>query len=153
MYMNGMMQPIIVKPIKGRILVRFPWNSNNREWLSNICSNRIVWNKKEQWWEIARSHYRKLIEALSERFGTIEIVEHYSILERCWASCLHAHGWDCVCSCMGKNHQAGHLYDGWTEIQTPLFDGGPMYIKSDVVVRSFQYTSLKYIEKVCETLK
>ena len=150
--MSNFKYPTIEKPTDGRLVLHIPKEfyrdpqgllklKSPRHWLSDVCGNQpghFKWQKTGGYWDAPRNHFRKLVAALADKYGRVQVIEHYKVTEKCWQSCVDAQpDSDCVCSCRGDNHGGGLLHAGWQEIDTPNHDAGPMFLRSSPSYRIF----------------
>lgn len=91
-----------------------PFRKDNRSWLKEVLGDRIRpnFNKKTRKWEVARSHFGPVVEALADRLGSISVWVDFRSTERCDTRCKAARGRECTCSCLGDNHGDG-ITRGW----------------------------------------
>ena len=110
-----------------------PYRDGNRQWLHDVLGERTrpTWNKDLKQWEIARPHFRRLVEALADRFGAVDVYLEYSTTERCDVRCEEARGDDCTCSCLGMNHKGAAYQRNWRQV------GATTLISSDRQQRRF----------------
>jgi hypothetical protein len=106
----GGVPPAITLPMgQGRMQVMIPYEPPkwaNREWIHAACGRKIrpVWNREQRYWEIARSHFPKMLDFMLRKYGRVHIFEDHSDMEICNGKCQHAEQEACVCRCLGKNH-------------------------------------------------
>lgn len=108
----------IRRQLRGRILMKLPYDRSNRGWIKDVVGERArpEWNRDLGQWEVARSHYRLLVEAAAERWGLVRVYEEHAYLERCTGSCQSANPetvWECSCVCGGDHHGGGVHRNGW----------------------------------------
>lgn len=103
------------RPVRGRLVLKMPYSKDNRSWLKAVLGKSIRpdWNKEEQRWEIARTHFEPVVEALARRLGRIDVYVDFTCVERCDTRCWNAKSRDCNCQCMGRRHGAGGITHGW----------------------------------------
>lgn len=102
------------RPLEGRLVIKMPYAKDNRQWLKDTLGTRIRpdWNKELKRWEIARSHFGPVVEALANRLGRIDVWMDFKKVERCDTRCRNARSRECTCSCLGKHHGQGVTF-GW----------------------------------------
>lgn len=114
---------------RDRLWVRMPYASGNRAWIHEICGSRT----RPEWeaqptsaWRIARPHFRRVVDALVERFGEVDVYVDISARDRCDTRCRDAEGDDCSCSCLGDNHGGAAYWKNWIEVgETTLVEREP----------------------------
>lgn len=107
----------IIRPIQGRIEVRgLPKNRDpavpNRQWFKDslqkhIRPNWVSYSSGYGHWEIARSHLQPVVEAIVRREGEVLLELHCRTNEKCDTRYQNARGFECVCSCLGREHGGG----------------------------------------------
>jgi hypothetical protein len=112
-----------------RLWVWMPYSTTNRQWLKDTLGARIKleWVKRpgESHWEIARNHLRAVVEALADRFGSVDVYLEYKLTERCDTRCRDARSDDCECSCLGANHGGAAYMREWRRVgETTLVASG-----------------------------
>lgn len=110
----------IIRPVQGWIEVRgLPRNRDsavsNKQWFKDSLQRHI----RPKWvthahheagyghWEIARPHLQPVIEAIVRREGEVLLELHYRTNEKYDTRCQNARGFECVCSCLGREHGGG----------------------------------------------
>jgi len=124
--------PVVYRPpSRGDLIVKLPFNQDNRVWLSEGRKSRPVYNSKFQSWTLPRSSFSEVVERLLRRFQTTYIIQSHRELEKCAPACWDAKGFECSCSCMGMNHGTG-------------MPGGRWYIVSDTCAVQWQDRELRW---------
>ncbi|MEU1418360.1 hypothetical protein [Kitasatospora sp. NPDC005751] len=109
----------VYRPVgTARIKVRLPYAVGNRAWIHSILGDltRPEWNREDKSWDISRQHMRTLVEALAERFGSVDVTIDFRTNSRCDDRCRDAEGDDCDCQCMGENHGGAAYWRNWREV-------------------------------------
>jgi hypothetical protein len=96
--------PLIYRPPEGRLLVRLPYQGDNREWMREKGSQQPEYHKDGQYWITPRSWYDRLVRKSLARYGGVYTVRVVQKLSKCAPSCWKALGPDCHCSCNGEGH-------------------------------------------------
>jgi hypothetical protein len=101
----------IIRPLKGRIKVVIPYQEPkyaNRAWIKGVCGKQThpEWNSTDKTWDISRSWFPVILDAMLRQYGPVHIYEDHSEIELCNLNCQQAHGEECTCSC-------GGIYHGW----------------------------------------
>jgi len=98
------------------IRLRIPYSNDNRAWLKVSSRKRDPqWDKKLGCWELPKSRFNELVHMILERFDGVYIIQPYREKEVCARACMEATGFECQCSCMGRNHGASNS-GGWFEV-------------------------------------
>lgn len=118
----------VFRPVKGRVEFWTPYRHDNRNWIKHTFHARPE-RSSDGKWLVARHHFMMLVQKAAERYGKCEVWMDFNSKERCHVSCKTARGDECVCSCLGKYHKDGNLFDGWTEL-------GDGVLVSDDVIRT-----------------
>jgi hypothetical protein len=110
-----------------------PYRLGNRAWLHEELGDRVrpEWNRHDKRWELARQHMRVLVEALAQRFGSVEVSIDFRNGSRCDVRCRDAEGDDCDCQCMGENHGGAAYWRAWKEV------GETTLVAPGIVQRTF----------------
>lgn len=122
------MIPTVHRPATtGRLRIRMPFAAENRAWIHQELGDRVrpEWNKATKHWEIARPHLRTVVDALADRFGTVEVTIDSRVVSRCDSQCRDAGGDECDCQCAGENHGGAAYWRSWIEVgDTTLLEVG-----------------------------
>lgn len=105
---------------KDKLLVKLPYASNNRLWLSANRKKAPDWNKKFKCWKLPKSALNELIRRCLEKYSRVYLIQRYLKKEQCAPSCWNAKGFDCHCSCLGAHHGRGNHHGNWHEISETL---------------------------------
>ena len=106
--------PVIYRPGKGHpLLVKFPWGEDNGVWLRGERQRRPQWNDQWRCWEVPLAWINDTVRRFIFRFGHTYLIQPYREKEICAPACWYAHGFECECSCMGKNHGDGRPDGKW----------------------------------------
>jgi hypothetical protein len=98
--------PVIYRRETGPVLIRMPYEKGNRNWLRDNRRNKPVWNQEQKYWEIPKSWFNDTVARGLSRFNKIYIIQPHRVSEICAPACWNAKGFECNCSCLGKNHGA-----------------------------------------------
>ena len=111
--------------------MQMPYRPDNRTWIHENLDVHVRpdWNKQARRWEIARPHFRSVVEALAERFGAVDVTIDSRSATKCDSRCRGAEGDDCECQCLGQNHGGAQYQRAWQEV------GETTLIASDGVMR------------------
>ncbi|WP_435107325.1 hypothetical protein [Nocardiopsis synnemataformans] len=103
------------RPADGRLLVRMPFGKNNRRWLMYGLGpeTRPGWNKAVKCWEIARPHFRAVVEGLAKKYGSVNVFIDSRATSTCDTRCAEAKGDECECQCLGENHGGAAYQKAW----------------------------------------
>lgn len=112
----------------GRLKVRMPYSFTNRNWFEGL-GVRPEWDRDGKRWLVSRPHFRKVVNALAEKFGSVCVYVDSSAKTRCDKRCREAAGDECECSCLGVNHQGAAYWQSWEEV------GGTTLVGTDGVNR------------------
>lgn len=110
--------PCIYRPTgTERLRVSLPFDLRNRSWIHSVIGDRArpTYSKQNRYWLIARDHFSKLVEALLDRYGRVDVLAEFTTTEVCDTRCQNARGTDCQCTCLGNNHGGGQ-WGGWFQI-------------------------------------
>lgn len=111
--------PVILRRMgKGeRLRARVPLDlSPAYTWLEKLGRHRPLWSGRDgYYWELPKAWFDDFVNASLDRFGQVYIIQPYREQEMCSASCRHAVGHECECSCMGANHGSGND-EGWFDV-------------------------------------
>lgn len=104
-----------------RFWLRLPYADDKRAWLHQVCGQRVhlEWDGLSHTWRLARAHLRRLVDALAERFGEVDVRFDISAADRCNARCRKAAGDECTCSCLGENHGGAGYWKNWRAVGEP----------------------------------
>lgn len=136
-----MMRPWVRRSIgEVRLHAWMPYaGGSNRRWIHAELGDRIrpVWNQdvEPKRWEIAQPHLRTLVEAMSDKFGVIDVYLQFSTRQRCDEKCQDAQGDDCICRCMGENHGGAAYWRGWTKVRDTTLVSDPEVCERHYIVR------------------
>jgi len=86
------------------LMIRLSYAPDNKIWLKGSARNRPKWIKANGCWEVPKAWFDEIIEKSLVRFGRVYVIQAYRAQEKCAPACWDAKGYDCECSCMGKNH-------------------------------------------------
>ena len=101
---------------ESRLLVCLDYRPGNRQWLRDTLGCQPRRNPTTRRWEIARVHFRRLVEEIALAYGSVDVDVEFSTSERCDKRCREARGDDCSCSCMGENHGGAAYLKYWLEV-------------------------------------
>lgn len=118
----------IVKPVKGSLRVRVPYNANNRSAWKDL-GLRPVWVKEGNYWRLSRDKFSLVVRAVANGLGRVEVTVHGHTNQQCDTRCWNAEGDDCVCSCAGQNH--GNYQYGWLHV------GETTVVKTEYVSKTY----------------
>lgn len=106
--------PVIYRRGKGYpLLLRLPYQEDNRNWLRNGKRNNPVWDKSNKRWECPKAWFNDLVERSLERWGKLYVIQPYQHQEKCAPACWNAVGHECECSCMGEHHGSQNPAGNW----------------------------------------
>jgi hypothetical protein len=105
--------PVIYKPDHGPLMVRLPFRAGNGEWVQDGRQYRQRWNREFRCWETPQNWFSPLLRKALQSFGKVFVIQEYRPQEKCAPACWNAEGFDCVCSCLGKNHGSGQPLGRW----------------------------------------
>jgi hypothetical protein len=112
--------------------IAMPYEKGTRRWLRNLCGSRahVEWDKPSGKWVITRSHFRKVVEALSNRYGLVKVTQEFTDKVVCTASCQSAQSTpdNCECSCGGDQHGGGFPAD---------WENAEIFVSYDRIIRTF----------------
>jgi len=121
------------RPVRpARVAVRLPYSRYNRDWFKEVLGPRVRpdWNGAEKQWELARLHFRAIVEALAQRFGVVQVTVDFAATSRCDTRCRDAEGDECDCQCYGENHGGAAYWKNWQEVgETTLIASEGIYRK------------------------
>ncbi len=102
------------------LLIRLPFSRDNRAWLKEKPRQKDPeFFDQYKCWKLPKSRFDSIIKKALVRYEQVYVIQPYRVLEICSSSCMNATGFECECSCMGKNHGAG-VIDSWYEISETL---------------------------------
>jgi hypothetical protein len=107
--------PVIVRRMDGTLLIKLPFATDNREWLRAGRRTKPEWpkwNRTYKSWEVPLRWFNALIRQAVQRFKRVYVVQPFRVKEQCAPACWNAKGFECKCSCMGKNHGSENP-SGW----------------------------------------
>lgn len=97
--------PVIYRRGAGhKLMVRLPYNKDNRTWLGNERRNQPEWLPSKKCWKIPTAWFNDTVDRSLRRWGKLYIIQPYREQEKCAPACWDAMGHECQCSCMGENH-------------------------------------------------
>lgn len=108
-----------------RLWVWMPYEGgSNRAWIKqHLAGTRPVWIEGEAGtagrWEVARTHLWKLVDALADRFGAVDVQLEFSNRSKCDTQCQGANPrtvFECECSCGGDNHGGAQGWKQWKPV-------------------------------------
>lgn len=119
--------PIVFRrTIEPKLLVRFPYAEDNFWQLRGDKQRKPVWNKWYKAWEVPLAWFNDIITFALRKFSQVYVIQTYREMEKCAPACWNARGYDCECSCMGKNHGSQQPDDSWHEVsETFAYSWGP----------------------------
>jgi len=111
--------PVVHRPKTGKLNVKLPNGLNDSDWL-NLCGASVpTWNNG--YFIVAASWLNEVIKQSLERYGEVFLIQPYNEKEICASACKNASGFECQCSCLGKNHGQGEDGSGgWYFIDEAL---------------------------------
>ena len=123
-------------PTQGRIAIWLPYAEGTRAWLRKVCGpgTRPEFDRERKAWLVARPHFRKVVDALARRCGTVLVITDHTVRHACGSRCWNAEGDECECECLGDNHGGG-LHLGWHQV------GADMAIRNERVRRHWRVTA------------
>jgi hypothetical protein len=86
------------------VLIRLPYNDDNRTWLKGDHRRKPVWSAQDTHWKVPKSWFEEVVTRCLHRFGRVYVVQPYRIQEKCAPACWNARGFECGCSCLGAYH-------------------------------------------------
>ncbi|MBP7721282.1 MAG: hypothetical protein KA155_01990 [Alphaproteobacteria bacterium] len=95
------------------LLIRLPYQDNNRAWLQNGRRSKPKWDKNQTHWEIPKVWFNDIVDRSLERWGMIWIIQPHRTQEKCAPACWNAEGHECQCSCMGEHHGSQSSSRSW----------------------------------------
>jgi hypothetical protein len=104
-------------PAGGRIVLALPYAKGTRFLLREVCGpgTRPEFDRARKAWLVARPHFRKVVEALALRYGTVPVTTDHTVRHACDSKCWDAKGGECECHCLGDNYGGG-FPRGWHSI-------------------------------------
>ena len=112
------------------MMIRLPYASDNGVWLKRV-RQPPHWSQPFQCWLAPKAWFDDVISRALQRFGRVYVIEPFREREKCASLCWNARGFDCECSCMGKNHGVNAPSGGW---DVPAHDSkrlGPKFTECD----------------------
>lgn len=103
---NGKIPVLYDRGRHDTLLVRVPYRDDNRRYLKGR-GRLIHWIEEYRAWELPRSRFDDLVGLCLARWGAVYIIQTFREMEKCAPACWEARGFNCECSCMGKNHGSG----------------------------------------------
>jgi len=105
-------------PAGGRIAVAVPYVEGTRMWLRAACGpgTRPEFDRTRKVWLVARPHFRRVVEALALRYGTVDVYVDHTVRSACGKLCREAAGDDCTCACLGDNHGSHSWRREWHQV-------------------------------------
>jgi hypothetical protein len=108
--------PVVLRRESKPTRIRIPKFPNDEEWLrSGSRKKKPRWDLQGKYWELPASRFNELVKMILHRFGKLYIIQPYREKEVCARACMEANGFECQCSCMGRNHGNAHS-GGWFEV-------------------------------------
>ena len=104
--------PVVHRPKQGEIQVKLPYSTGNRAWLREGHKGKPEWQAQFTCWKLPRAWLDDTVKRLLKRFGQLYLIQPHNAMEKCAPACLTAHGIECTCSCLGRNH-GSHDLNGW----------------------------------------
>ena len=106
--------PVIYRQGDGQpLMVKLPYSPDNSVWMRDGNRRKPKWNKKFTCWETPNAWFKNLIQRALHKFGRIYVIQPHNVLEKCAPACWNANGFECNCSCLGKNHGSGQGARRW----------------------------------------
>jgi hypothetical protein len=97
--------PVLYRRGRGiPLMLKLPYSRDNFDWLRNDSHRKPDWNARYKCWEVPNAWFDDVIRRSLQRFGRIYVIQPFRALEKCAPACWNAKGFECECSCMGKNH-------------------------------------------------
>jgi hypothetical protein len=97
--------PVIYKTGKREnLMVKLPYNAENREWLREIGRRKPEWVKEQRYWSVPRAWFNDLVRRCIQRYDQVYLIQPHREQEKCAPACWNAEGIDCECSCQGAHH-------------------------------------------------
>jgi hypothetical protein len=107
--------PVIYKT-KDCVLMKMPFDSNNRIIALSISGNKLSWHPNYKCWEISKGRFLLAVQQMLFHWGSTYVIQKFNKMEKCAPACWNAKGIDCKCSCMGEHHGSGSPDGRWYEI-------------------------------------
>jgi hypothetical protein len=91
-----------------------PYHPDNRKWLTSKAGRaaEVRFNNFTKTWLVKRTRFERMIAALADEFGSVQVTQFGASQTRCVPACWDEGNpervWDCICSCAGSNHGSGH---------------------------------------------
>lgn len=107
--------PVIWRLGKKRpLLIRLPsFVPASGEWLRDEQRRRPQWSDRWNCWVVPLTWLNRLVRRIVFRFGSTYLIQPFREKEICAPACWNAIGFECECSCMGKNHGMGTPEGKW----------------------------------------
>lgn len=99
----------------GRVVIWMPYARGTRGWLRSVCGagTRPEFDRARKAWTVARPHFRRVVDALADRYGSVDVYMDHTARTVCGKLCWEAKGDDCDCACLGDNHGQGRWRKDW----------------------------------------
>jgi hypothetical protein len=109
--------PVIYRPGGSASLkVHLPYLPDNAVWLRGDNRRKLEWMPQYKCWEVPKSWFDDVVRKCLLRFGRVYVIQPFRTQEKCAPACWNARGFECECSCMGKNHGSQHPGGSWRVI-------------------------------------
>lgn len=105
--------PVIFRRDEGDLMVKMPYHDDNRRWLHKGRRSQPTYDGQYKCWLLPRSCFSELSQRFLNRFGEVYVIQPHNEKEVCAPACWSAHGLECECSCLGKNHGSGQPDGRW----------------------------------------
>lgn len=103
-YHRGLQEPM---------MIRLPYASDNGVWLKKGHKPQPQWSQPFQCWLAPKAWFDDVISRALQRFGRVYVIQPFRERQKCVPLCWNARGFDCDCSCMGKNHGVNTRSGNW----------------------------------------
>jgi hypothetical protein len=109
--------PVVYKKGKGeKLKLKLPYDENNGAWIKGTHRNKPIWNQQHKCWDIPKAWFNETIRRVVQKYGSIYVIQPYSVVKKCAPACKNASGFECDCSCLGEYHGSEDVHDGWKVI-------------------------------------
>lgn len=128
----------------GRVVIWLPYARGTRGWLRSVCGTgtRPEFDRARKAWTVARPHFRRIVQAVADRYGSVDVYVDHTVRHACGAMCRNAEGDDCQCSCLGDNHGNGRWHEGWQPV------GDEWVVRNERVRRRFRVGAAGEMQQV-----